>query len=118
MKERGEGLVAGMWVERLDHLGNVAGVCQEIGLAAYLDTLAGPGQQQVSVGTALGASAGPAPGPARAGILRQVQTRPSRGSRRRSPHDETPPGYACPDGVSRHRLTGEGLPLSRGYDFG
>jgi transposase len=39
-------------VERLDHLGIVAGVCQEIGLAAYLDELAGPGQQQVSVGTA------------------------------------------------------------------
>jgi transposase len=41
-----------MRVERLDHLGIVAGVCQEIGLAAYLDTLAGPSQQQVSVGTA------------------------------------------------------------------
>ncbi len=27
--------------ERLDHLGLVAGVCQEIGLAAYLDRLAG-----------------------------------------------------------------------------
>jgi transposase len=39
-------------VERLDHLGIVAGICQEIGLAAYLDTLAGPSQQQVSVGTA------------------------------------------------------------------
>ena len=39
-------------VERLDHLGIVAGVCQEIGLAAYLDELAGPSQQQVSVGTA------------------------------------------------------------------
>jgi hypothetical protein len=44
--------MAGMRVERLDHLGIVAGVCQEIGLAAYLDTLAGPSQQQVSVGTA------------------------------------------------------------------
>jgi transposase len=41
-----------MRVERLDHLGIVAGVCQEIGLAAYLDVLAGPSQQQVSVGTA------------------------------------------------------------------
>jgi Domain of unknown function (DUF4277) len=44
--------MAGMRVERLDHLGIVAGVCQEIGLAAYLDALAGPSQQQVSVGTA------------------------------------------------------------------
>jgi transposase len=39
-------------VERLDHLGIVAGICREIGLADYLDTLAGPSQQQVSVGTA------------------------------------------------------------------
>jgi hypothetical protein len=23
--------------ERLDHLGNVAGICEEIGLAAYID---------------------------------------------------------------------------------
>jgi transposase len=38
--------------ERLDHLGVVAGVCREIGLAAQLDALAGPNQQQVSVGTA------------------------------------------------------------------
>src|SRR5260221_4173118 len=38
--------------ERLDHLGIVAGVCQEIGLAAWLDAQ-GPGnRQQVSVGTA------------------------------------------------------------------
>jgi transposase len=44
--------MAGTRVERLDHLGIVAGVCQEIGLAAYLDALAGPSQQQVSVGTA------------------------------------------------------------------
>jgi transposase len=47
-----EGLMAGMRVERLDHLGIVAGTCQEIGLAAYLDSLVGPSQQQVSVGTA------------------------------------------------------------------
>jgi uncharacterized protein DUF4277 len=33
-------------------LGIVAEECQEIGLAAYLDALAGPSQQQVSVGTA------------------------------------------------------------------
>src|SRR5690348_17177382 len=39
-------------VERLDHLGIVAGICREIGLADYLDRLAGPSQQQVSVGTA------------------------------------------------------------------
>jgi transposase len=44
--------MTGMRVERLDHLGIVAGVCQEIGLAAYLDVLAGSSQQQVSVGTA------------------------------------------------------------------
>ena len=44
--------MAGIRVERLDHLGIVAGVCQEIGLPAYLDALAGPSQQQVSVGTA------------------------------------------------------------------
>jgi transposase len=42
----------GVRVERLDHLGIVAGICREIGLAAYLDALAGPSQQQVSVGTA------------------------------------------------------------------
>src|SRR5215470_5139458 len=41
-----------MRVERLDHLGIVAGICREIGLAGYLDALAGPSQQQVSVGTA------------------------------------------------------------------
>ncbi|HEV2458075.1 MAG TPA: IS1634 family transposase [Ktedonobacterales bacterium] len=42
----------GVRVERLDHLGIVAGVCREIGLAEYLDGLAGPTQQQVSIGTA------------------------------------------------------------------
>ncbi|MGO8946876.1 MAG: IS1634 family transposase [Ktedonobacterales bacterium] len=42
----------GVRVERLDHLGIVAAVCQEMGLAAYLDELGGPSQQQVSVGTA------------------------------------------------------------------
>jgi transposase len=42
----------GVRVERLDHLGIVAGICREIGLAAYLYALAGPTQQQVSVGTA------------------------------------------------------------------
>jgi hypothetical protein len=44
--------VRGMRIERLDHLGIVAGVCEEIGLAAYLDAVAGPSEQQVSVGTA------------------------------------------------------------------
>jgi Domain of unknown function (DUF4277) len=38
--------------ERLDHLGVVVGVCEEIGLAAYLDRLAGETNRQVSVGTA------------------------------------------------------------------
>jgi transposase len=38
--------------ERLDHLGIVAGVCQEIGLAAWLDTQEAGNRQQVSVGTA------------------------------------------------------------------
>ena len=42
----------GVRVERLDHLGIVAGICREIGLGAYLDALAEPSQQQVSVGTA------------------------------------------------------------------
>jgi hypothetical protein len=44
--------VRGLRVERLDHLGIVAGDCQEIGLAAYLDEQVGPGQQQVSISTA------------------------------------------------------------------
>lgn len=38
--------------ERLDHLGIVVGVCQEIGLAAYLDALDTSYQARVSVGTA------------------------------------------------------------------
>jgi transposase len=46
------GGLGGMRIERLDHLGIVAGVCEEIGLAAYLDAVAGPSDQQVSVGTA------------------------------------------------------------------
>lgn len=41
--------------ERLDHLGIVAGVCQEIGLAAWLDTQEPGNRQQVSVGTATAA---------------------------------------------------------------
>jgi phage shock protein PspC (stress-responsive transcriptional regulator) len=42
----------GRRVERRDQLGMVAGVCQESGLAAYLDAEAGSTQQQVRVGTA------------------------------------------------------------------
>ncbi|HWZ19779.1 MAG TPA: DUF4277 domain-containing protein [Ktedonobacteraceae bacterium] len=38
--------------ERLDHLGIVAGVCQEIGLAQYLDGQEPDTHRQVSVGTA------------------------------------------------------------------
>jgi Domain of unknown function (DUF4277) len=38
--------------ERLDHVGIVAGVCQEIGLAAWLDAQDLDKRQQVSVGTA------------------------------------------------------------------
>jgi hypothetical protein len=39
-------------IEWLDPLGIVAGICRKIGLAEYLDGLAGPIQQWVSVGTA------------------------------------------------------------------
>lgn len=38
--------------ERLDHLGIVAGVCQEIGLAAWLDAQDERSHERVSVGTA------------------------------------------------------------------
>jgi transposase len=38
--------------ERLDHLGIVAGVCEEIGIAAYVDRLAGETNHHVSRGTA------------------------------------------------------------------
>jgi hypothetical protein len=38
--------------ERLDHLGIVAGVCQEIGLAEFLDLQAAGSRQKVSVATA------------------------------------------------------------------
>jgi len=38
--------------ERLDHLGIVAGVCREIGLAQWLDAQDPDHRQQVSVGTA------------------------------------------------------------------
>lgn len=42
----------GVTVERLDHLGIVAGVCREIGLAAYVDALDERQHERVSVGTA------------------------------------------------------------------
>src|SRR5256886_8107319 len=38
--------------DRLDHLGIVAGLCQEMGLAAWLDAQDPGNRQQVSVGTA------------------------------------------------------------------
>lgn len=38
--------------ERLDHLGIVAGVCREIGLAEWLDSQAGQSERKVSIGTA------------------------------------------------------------------
>ena len=38
--------------ERLDHLGMVAGVCEEIGIAAYVNRLAGETKHHVSMGTA------------------------------------------------------------------
>jgi transposase len=39
--------------ERLDHLGIVAGVCQEIGLVEWIDRQAGPRRNLVSIGTAI-----------------------------------------------------------------
>src|SRR2546430_11133928 len=39
--------------ERLDHLGIVAGVCKEAGIAQWLDRLAGETRRSVSVGTAV-----------------------------------------------------------------
>jgi transposase len=38
--------------ERLDHLGIVVGVCQEVGIAEWLDKRAGENRRSVSVGTA------------------------------------------------------------------
>jgi transposase len=40
-------------IERLDHLGIVAGVCREAGIAAWLDAQAGENRRDVSVGTAV-----------------------------------------------------------------
>ena len=42
---RKDGIVAGVRVEGLDHLGIVAENCREIELAEYLDVLAEPSQQ-------------------------------------------------------------------------
>ena len=39
--------------ERLDHLGIVAGVCKEVGIAEWLDKIAGENHRSVSVGTAV-----------------------------------------------------------------
>lgn len=39
--------------ERLDHLGIVAGVCRDLGIAPYLDALDGQYHERVSVGTAV-----------------------------------------------------------------
>jgi transposase len=39
--------------QRLDHLGIVAGVCKEAGIAEWLDKLAGENRRSVSVGTAV-----------------------------------------------------------------
>jgi transposase len=44
--------VDGYVAERLDHLGIVAGVCREIGLAAWLDAQDSQSHERVSVGTA------------------------------------------------------------------
>lgn len=38
--------------QRLDHLGIVAGVCREAGIAEWLDKLAGESRRDVSIGTA------------------------------------------------------------------
>ena len=40
-------------IERLDHLGIVAGVCREVGIAAWLDQQVGESRRDVSVGTAV-----------------------------------------------------------------
>jgi len=42
----------GYVAERLDHLGIVAGVCREIGLAEWLDAQETQSHERVSVGTA------------------------------------------------------------------
>lgn len=39
--------------KRLDHLGIVAGICNEIGLSDHIDTCVGPTERKVSVGKAV-----------------------------------------------------------------
>jgi transposase len=48
----GEDLGEDLAIERLDHLGIVAGICREIGLAQYLDARDEQHHERVSVGTA------------------------------------------------------------------
>ncbi len=48
--------------QRLDHLGIVAGICQEIGLAEQIDRIVGPTERQVSVGEAVQAMGPECPG--------------------------------------------------------
>jgi transposase len=45
-------VVEELGIERLDHLGIVAGICREIGLAEYLDARDEHLHERVSVGTA------------------------------------------------------------------
>lgn len=46
-------MAEGYATQRLDHLGIVAGICQEIGLAERIDRIVGPTGRQVSVGEAV-----------------------------------------------------------------
>ena len=46
-------MAEGYATQRLDHLGIVAGICQEIGLAEQIDRIVGPTGRQVSVGEAV-----------------------------------------------------------------
>ncbi|MBC7227322.1 MAG: IS1634 family transposase [Thermoflexales bacterium] len=46
-------MAEGYATQRLDHLGIVAGICQEIGLAEQIDRIVGPTERQVSVGEAV-----------------------------------------------------------------
>src|SRR5262249_28290988 len=50
--ERGRQMAFEVEVEHLNHLGIVAEVCREIGVAEWLDTQDAASRQQVSVGTA------------------------------------------------------------------
>jgi len=46
-------MAEGYTTQRLDHLGIVAGICREIGLAEQIDRIVGPTERQVSVGEAV-----------------------------------------------------------------